>query len=249
MLTLVCNCSCMQNTPHLSQSPSYVQADGNSPSPPGVNNTTAHLRHSSSDSLSRPQTASGSNSSQQAPSNTAASGSLSSLQQQQPGSVAAVAAAVHAEQIGARRRSEHHQHSSTGVVVDECMMRWVPYKHANGMSIYYRQTPQEEGRGMPQVGGLTAAAVKALLAHSCGSLALPLVSFVCCLCGAAVDLLHFSILHLSISNQSGSELHNPACCDRVAPQAAPLLCLLLLICRPLVSTCSVLLFRPALSAV
>jgi hypothetical protein len=36
-----------------------------------------------------------------------------------------------------------------GVVVDERMVRWVPYKHANGMAIYYRQTPAEEG--MPQV--------------------------------------------------------------------------------------------------
>jgi hypothetical protein len=25
------------------------------------------------------------------------------------------------------------------------MVRWVPYKHANGMAIYYRQTPAEEG--------------------------------------------------------------------------------------------------------
>lgn len=41
--------------------------------------------------------------------------------------------------------------ANTGVVVDECMVRWVPYKHANGMAIYYRQTPQEEGKGMPQV--------------------------------------------------------------------------------------------------
>jgi hypothetical protein len=31
------------------------------------------------------------------------------------------------------------------------MVRWVPYKHANGMAIYYRQTPADEG--MSQVGG------------------------------------------------------------------------------------------------
>ncbi len=54
----------------------------------------------------------------------------------------AAATAAHA---AARRKA-----SGTGVVVDESMMRWVPYKHANGMAIYYRQTPQEEGRGMPQ---------------------------------------------------------------------------------------------------
>lgn len=40
--------------------------------------------------------------------------------------------------------------SSTGVVVDDRMVRWVPYKHANGMAIYYRQTPAEEG--ITQVG-------------------------------------------------------------------------------------------------
>lgn len=79
-------------------------------------------------------------------------GSINHIQHQQPGSAATQAAAGHPEQSCARRRGDQQQHSSTGVVVDECMMRWVPYKHANGMAIYYRQTPQEEGRGMPQVG-------------------------------------------------------------------------------------------------
>jgi hypothetical protein len=31
------------------------------------------------------------------------------------------------------------------VVVDERMVRWVPYKHANGMAVYFRQTPADEG--------------------------------------------------------------------------------------------------------
>lgn len=31
------------------------------------------------------------------------------------------------------------------MVVDERMVRWVPYKHANGMAVYFRQTPADEG--------------------------------------------------------------------------------------------------------
>jgi hypothetical protein len=71
----------------------------------------------------------------------------------------AAAARAHASSMpgsstGRRQQQQGNGSSSannTGVVVDECMVRWVPYKHANGMAIYYRQTPQEEGRGMPQV--------------------------------------------------------------------------------------------------
>jgi hypothetical protein len=46
---------------------------------------------------------------------------------------------------GGRSTGGHSSTSATGVVVDERMVRWVPYKHANGMAIYYRQTPAEEG--------------------------------------------------------------------------------------------------------
>jgi hypothetical protein len=61
--------------------------------------------------------------------------------------------------------------NNTGVVVDECMVRWVPYKHANGMAIYYRQTPQEEGRGMPQVRPAAAVAAAATAAATAGATA------------------------------------------------------------------------------
>lgn len=44
------------------------------------------------------------------------------------------------------------------------MVRWVPYKHANGMAIYYRQTPQEEG--MPQVGLGAVCSLRLVHAYS-----------------------------------------------------------------------------------
>jgi hypothetical protein len=100
-------------------------------------------------------------------------GQLQQLLQQGSGSSSAAAAAAGTAGVAALAASAHAHASSmsgsapgrrqqqpkgsgssganTGVVVDECMVRWVPYKHANGMAIYYRQTPQEEGRGMPQV--------------------------------------------------------------------------------------------------
>jgi hypothetical protein len=52
---------------------------------------------------------------------------------------------------GGRPGSGQSSSSATGLVVDERMVRWVPYKHANGMAIYYRQTPADEG--ISQVGG------------------------------------------------------------------------------------------------
>eukprot|EP00882_Tetradesmus_deserticola_P021375 GHRQ01023144.1.p1 GENE.GHRQ01023144.1~~GHRQ01023144.1.p1 ORF type:complete len:411 (+),score=114.74 GHRQ01023144.1:652-1884(+) len=68
-------------------------------------------------------------------------------------SARAHASSVSGSMFGRRQQQKGGGSSSanTGIVVDECMVRWVPYKHANGMAIYYRQTPQEEGRGMPQV--------------------------------------------------------------------------------------------------
>jgi hypothetical protein len=77
------------------------------------------------------------------------SGSASGRQQQQKGSGSSGA--------------------NTGVVVDECMVRWVPYKHANGMAIYYRQTPQEEGRGMPQVRLFGRSSISSTRKHLCCS--------------------------------------------------------------------------------
>jgi hypothetical protein len=95
-------------------------------------------------------------------------GQLQQLLQQGSGSAAAAGTAdpaalaasarAHASSISGSASGRWQQQkggvcsgANTGVVVDECMVRWVPYKHANGMAIYYRQTPQEEGRGMPQV--------------------------------------------------------------------------------------------------
>lgn len=60
------------------------------------------------------------------------------------------------------RASAHSSSSSTtGVVVDDRMVRWVPYKHANGMAIYYRQTPADEG--ISQVGSCMVSMVLALV--------------------------------------------------------------------------------------
>lgn len=138
----------MQSTPNLTQA-ADIPADG-AISPSLTDGSTAiQHRHSSSDNLGY-QTAHSSSSGLRSSSSTGAENRLPSSRPLDPGSAALLASAVQAQQA-ARRSGRQQPHSTTGVVVDECMMRWVPYKHANGMAIYYRQTPQEEGRGMPQV--------------------------------------------------------------------------------------------------
>uniref|UniRef100_A0A383WFV0 Protein ENHANCED DISEASE RESISTANCE 2 C-terminal domain-containing protein n=1 Tax=Tetradesmus obliquus TaxID=3088 RepID=A0A383WFV0_TETOB len=137
--------------------------------------SAAHLKGSS---LSLANSAAGAAGGGSAHSSINSGGQLQQLLQQGSGSGAAAAAGVasaaelaasaraHASSMpgstSGRRQQQQRQScgaggsssaNNTGVVVDECMVRWVPYKHANGMAIYYRQTPQEEGRGMPQASG------------------------------------------------------------------------------------------------
>lgn len=67
------------------------------------------------------------------------------LQPSSNSGAAALSAGIRGSAQGGRSVSGHSSSSTTGVVVDDRMVRWVPYKHANGMAIYYRQTPADEG--------------------------------------------------------------------------------------------------------